>query len=193
MNYCFSVDATSPNAYLEVGNYLLKKLQMLTSKNTDIIFLCIGSDRSTGDSLGPLIGYKLKSSSKNNIHIFGSLDTPIHSKNIEEIIKKIHTTYSNPFIIAIDSCLGNIHNIGKVFISDEPLQPGLALNKSLPSVGNMSIKGVVNISGTIDFIVLQNTRLYTVMTLADCIAKGISLFIFKSVNDDLDYFNKSET
>ena len=25
-----------------------------------VIFLCIGTDRSTGDSLGPLIGHKLK-------------------------------------------------------------------------------------------------------------------------------------
>ena len=25
-----------------------------------VVFLCIGTDRSTGDSLGPLIGYKLR-------------------------------------------------------------------------------------------------------------------------------------
>ena len=25
-----------------------------------VVFLCIGTDRSTGDSLGPLLGYKLK-------------------------------------------------------------------------------------------------------------------------------------
>ena len=27
---------------------------------TGVVILCIGTDRSTGDSLGPLIGYKLK-------------------------------------------------------------------------------------------------------------------------------------
>jgi len=40
----------------------------------------------------------------------------------------------------------------------------------------MSIKGIVNISGGMDFTLLQNTRLYTVMTLADSISNGISLF-----------------
>ncbi len=27
---------------------------------TDIIILCIGTDRATGDCLGPIVGYKLK-------------------------------------------------------------------------------------------------------------------------------------
>ena len=31
-----------------------------TMKKTGVVILCIGTDRSTGDSLGPLIGYKLK-------------------------------------------------------------------------------------------------------------------------------------
>ena len=29
-----------------------------------VLFLCIGSDRSTGDSLGPLVGYKLQQGAK---------------------------------------------------------------------------------------------------------------------------------
>lgn len=59
--------------------------------------------------------------------------------------------------------------------------PGLALNKNLPPIGNMSITGVVNISGSFEFMVLQNTRLYTVMSLADSISNGIYHFILKSV------------
>ena len=43
----------------------------------------------------------------------------------------------------------------------------------MPPVGDLSITGVVNISGNLEFIVLQNTRLFTVMSLADCIADGI--------------------
>ena len=43
----------------------------------------------------------------------------------------------------------------------------------MPAVGDLSITGVVNISGNLEFIVLQNTRLFTVMSLADCITDGI--------------------
>ena len=58
------------------------------------------------------------------------------------------------------------------------------MNKNLPAVGNMSITGIVNISGGFEFMVLQNTRLYTVMTLADSISNGIYHFILKVTGTD---------
>lgn len=174
-----SVDSLTPNSYLEITDYLYNNLKDIVASNRDVIFLCIGSDRCTGDSLGPLVGYKIKGSYKNKIYIYGSLESPVHSQNLVDIINKINLSFSNPYIVAIDSSLGKINNIGKVFINKKPLLPGLALNKDLPPVGNLSIIGIVNISGNFDFIVLQNTRLYTVMNLADCISKGIHSFILK--------------
>lgn len=185
----FITDATSPISHTEVRDYLCKRLNKLVKDNIDIVFLCIGSDRSTGDSLGPLVGHKTKHNCKSNIHMFGSLVSPIHSKNLEDILNKIYINYPNPFIIAIDSCLGNMRDIGKVFIEDGPLYPGSAINKPLPPVGDMNIKGIVNISGTLDFIVLQNTRLYTVMTIADSISKGINEFILKSLSNQTENIN----
>ena len=173
MKKIFCTDSMAPNAASDIRDYLLSVLKEPISKKRPIIFLCIGTDRSTGDSLGPLIGYKLHSYHKNNIYIYGSLESPIHSKNLLNILNKIDKFFNNPYIVAIDSSLGNVQNIGKVFIEEKPLTPGLALNKDLPFVGDLSIKGVVNISGNLEFMVLQNTRLFTVMTLADCIATGI--------------------
>ena len=43
----------------------------------------------------------------------------------------------------------------------------------------MSITGIVNISGNFEFMMFQNTRLFTVMSLADCISNGIYHFILK--------------
>lgn len=103
-------------------------------------------------------------------------------KNIVNKLNEINFNFINPYIIAIDSCLGSINNIGKVFIQKKPLLPGLALNKNLPAVGDMSITGIVNVSGGFDFLVLQNTRLYTVMNLADSISRGIYYFILKSLD-----------
>ena len=177
----FSVDASSSNAYIKVKDYLLNELQPILNEHRPIIFVCIGTDRSTGDSLGPLVGYKLKYLAKNNIHIYGTLEDPIHAKNMVDILAKIKFSFINPYIIAIDSCLGSFSNIGRVFIQKKPLSPGLALNKQLPSVGEMSITGIVNISGNFEFLVLQNTRLCTVMNLADVISRGIYFFIVKSL------------
>ena len=183
----FDLDSLSPNSYIEIGEFLYKNLIKLLAENRQIIFLCIGTDRCTGDSLGPLVGYKIKSHIKNNhqknIYVYGSLENPVHAKNLVEIINKIKLNFSNPYIIAIDSCLGKTTNIGKVFISNKPLSPGLALNKDLPPIGDLSITGIVNISGSYEFLILQNTRLYTVMSLADCISNGIIYFYNKALKD----------
>lgn len=177
----FNVDSLFPNSYIKVGNFLYKELADVYKSNREIIFVCIGTDRCTGDSLGPLIGYKSKNHFKNlsqlNIFIYGTLESPIHSKNLIDIISKINSTFKNPYIIAIDSCLGSINNIGKVFIDKAPIFPGLAVNKNLPPIGDLSITGIVNIASNYEFLILQNTRLFTVMSLADCITNGIFYFI----------------
>ena len=173
---CVVLMVFSPTSSSEIKAYFIKNLKPIIDDNRDIIFLCIGTDRSTGDSLGPLIGYKLKPIIPKNIYVYGSLESPIHATNILTILDKIKINFNNPYIVAIDAALGSVHNIGKIIIENKPLSPGAAFNKSLPPIGNMSIKGIVNISGCMDFTLLQNTRLYTVMTLADSISNGISLF-----------------
>lgn len=178
----FSIDSSSLTAYIKIKDYLLTELKPILNDSRPIVFVCIGSDRSTGDSLGPLVGHKLKYLSKNNIYIYGTLESPIHAKNMIDILDEIKFNFKNPYIIAIDSCLGSLNNIGKIFIQKKPLLPGLALNKQLPPVGEMSITGIVNISGSFEFLVLQNTRLNTVMKLADSISRGIYYFIIKSLD-----------
>jgi len=148
-----------------------------TYKN--IIFLCIGTDRSTGDSLGPLIGYKLSHLRYNNIAIMGTLDEPIHAKNLEEKVKEIKRIFDNPFIIAIDACLGHSESVGRINICNGPIYPGAGVNKNLLPVGNINITGIVNVSGYMEYFVLQNTRLNIVMKMADIIAGGI----LYSIND----------
>ena len=182
----FNVDCFFPNSHIDIGNFLYSELLDIYNSKREIIFICVGTDRCTGDSLGPLVGYKSKNFFKNlsklNIFIYGSLESPVHAKNIVSIIDKIKLSFKNPFIVAIDSCLGPINNIGKVFINKTPLYPGLAVNKDLPSVGDLSITGIVNIAGNYEFLILQNTRLFTVMSLADCISNGIIFFINKILN-----------
>ncbi len=160
---------------------LSARIIKILRENRQIIFLCIGTDRSTGDSLGPLVGEKLKTFINDGFSIYGTLENPVHAKNLCSIIEEINSRYNNPYIIAIDACLGAIQNIGNIIVEDKPLSPGAAMNKQLPKVGNLSITGIVNISGALEFMVLQNTRLFTVMHIADIISKGIYHSILKTV------------
>lgn len=178
----FFVDSDISHADEKISDYLFYNLKDIYLSNRPIIFLCIGTDRSTGDSLGPIVGHKLRNLKITNIFIYGSLSNPVHSKNLETTLEKIQSSYKNPYIVAIDACLGSVNNVGKIFISNSPVKPGLALNKSLPEVGDISITGNVNISSGFDFIMLQNTRLYTVVKIADTISDGIYNFSLKCNN-----------
>lgn len=173
------------------SNYLNNQLAACLRNNKDVIFLCIGTDRSTGDSLGPLIGYKLKTLIKDKFLILGDLENPVHAKNLRETIAFIKNNYKNPFIIAIDACLGSIKNVGNIVIENEPLLPGSAMNKNLPCVGDLSITAIVNVCGPFDFIVLQSTRLYNVMHLADIISRCIYLSILRISKENDSIYNNS--
>lgn len=181
MKNIVSIDSREASSVLKFRDTLCNELYPIVKDERPLIFLCIGTDRSTGDSLGPLVGDKLKFMIRDNIRVYGNLEYPVHAKNLCEVIDEIKQQYNNPYIVAIDACLGSLQNIGKIFIEKRALTPGAAMNKSLPSVGDLSITGIVNISGTLEFMVLQNTRLYTVMLLADIISKGIYHFVLKSV------------
>ncbi|MCB2300602.1 spore protease YyaC [Clostridium tagluense] len=175
------LDSMSRDCTFKLRDTISQYIFPIAKCSRPIVVLCIGTDRSTGDSLGPLVGNKLKFLVRNKIHIYGSLECPVHAKNLCEIIDEINYTYTAPYVIAIDACLGSLQNVGKIIVEEKPLSPGAAMNKDLPKVGNLSITGVVNISGALEFMVLQNTRLYTVMMLADAIANGLYHSILKTV------------
>ena len=68
-----------------------------------VLVLCIGTDRSTGDSLGPLTGYKLKEQQVSRIQIIGTLERPVHAMNLEQSMAMIRLRYPNHVIIAVDA------------------------------------------------------------------------------------------
>ncbi len=152
-------------------------LSMLPSgiKARPIVFVCIGTDRSTGDSLGPLIGTLLSERRQDSFLVYGTLEDPIHAVNLQEKLEEIHQKHHNPFIIGIDACLGRLKSVGTIQLNEGPLKPGAGVNKELPDVGEMHITGIVNVSGFMEFFVLQNTRLSLVMKMAKTIVDGIMI------------------
>lgn len=114
-----------------------------TSTQKDIIFLCVGSRRSTGDSLGPIVGTLLKEKDL-AFHIFGTLDAPVHALNLSDTLKKIQNKFASPHIFPIDASLGDASQVGKIHLIKGPLIPGRAANKPLQSIGNHHLRAVVN-------------------------------------------------
>lgn len=142
-------------------------------KGKKIILLCIGSDRATGDCLGPIVGYKLSSLSLPNLIIYGTLSEPVHAKNLTETIAEIKQLHKDSIVIAIDASLGSAGHLGYITLGEGSLYPGIGVDKELPCVGDIFITGIVNISGMLNNLLLQTTRLDVVMKLADFICYGI--------------------
>lgn len=163
----------------EFGRQLLEFVCEHRHPKQPLVFLCIGSDRATGDSLGPIIGYKLKQRRLSSAYIYGTLEQPVHAKNLGEVIREIHDTFDQPFIIAIDASLGKASHIGYFTLGEGSLRPGAGVGKDLPQVGNLHITGIVNLSGFLENSLLQTTRLHTVMSLADQISAGILYCVTK--------------
>ncbi|NLN49626.1 MAG: spore protease YyaC [Clostridiales bacterium] len=175
-----SIDISKPFSYINFTEHLAEVMgKVIYDSYSDTVILCIGTDRSTGDCLGPLVGHKLRDIRMENVHIYGSLDEPVHAKNLNAYIYKLKN-FKNPFVVAIDACLGKADRIGYINIKDSPLYPGAGLNKKLPSIGDISITGVVNVGGFMEVMVLQNTRLSLVMNMANIIAGGIRHNLWKN-------------
>lgn len=158
---------------MKYSNEVYKQLNNIVPKNVSPVVVCIGTDRSTGDSYAPLIGSMLR---KSRIPVYGTIDEPVHAVNLRESIEKIVEKHNNPYIIAVDACLGIFDHVGRIQVDNEPLRPGAGVNKDLGEVGNCSVKGIVNVSGFMEYFVLSNTRLSIVMEMANETAAGIKKF-----------------
>ncbi|CDQ18413.1 putative sporulation protein YyaC [Halobacillus karajensis] len=158
-----------------MSDQLSTYLQEWLPPSKEIVIACIGTDRSTGDSFGPLVGSMLHDHPFETFHIYGTLEEPLHALNLKERLTTIRKNHPNPYILAIDACLGKSSSVGSVILGKGSLSPGSALKKDLPPVGQLHISGMVNVSGFMEHVVLQNTRLHIVMKMAAKVAAAIQL------------------
>ncbi|MBC7106522.1 MAG: spore protease YyaC [Firmicutes bacterium] len=170
-----SVHIDDPLAGLKLGWEITARLYDLgVGPDSAVILLGIGTDRSTGDCLGPLVGSRVAALRQKLFTVYGTLDEPVHAGNLREKLSEIHRRFRNPLVIAVDACLGSVENIGCINVGDGALRPGAGVNKNLPPVGHLHITGVVNVGGFMEYVILQNTRLNLVMRMADVIVEGLA-------------------
>ncbi|WP_243149059.1 spore protease YyaC [Blautia sp. BIOML-A1] len=169
----FYINARQTDSVCKISGSLRQCILHYRNSWSELVFLCIGTDRVTGDCLGPFVGQKLSSYSGTVFSVYGTLFQPVHALNLTDIYQHIQTHHPNALIIAIDASLGEKKHLGYVTIANGALHPGAAIHKQLPSVGHIHITGIVNVSGVLEQLTLQTTRLSTVIFLADKIVQGI--------------------
>lgn len=162
------INANSKDCENQFSKALRQQLESVNKAYDEICVACIGTDRSTGDSLGPLVGYKLNGS---KFKVVGTLDNPLHAKSLPDFRNSIS---DKTLVIAVDACLGRIDHVGHITVHKGSINPGSGVGKDIAPIGDIAITGIVNFGGLMDFLVLQNTRLSVVMKMADIISKGIS-------------------
>ncbi len=147
-----------------------ESLRALLPRDKPILFFCIGTDRSTGDCLGPLVGDHL---AKKGFNVLGTLENPIHAQNLQDYLKIVNIIYDDHFVVAVDAGLGRKKSVGMVHVREGPLRPGAGVRKVLPIVGDIHITGIVNVSGYMEFLVLQSTKLSLVLKMANSIVQTV--------------------
>lgn len=167
------VPYTTVNVIGMLVNRLTDMLEEMAG-NRPIVVVCVGTDRSTGDALGPLIGTSLSKYRSTHFSLFGTLENPVHAMNLDDTLIEINRRFHKPFVIGIDACLGQVSSVGSIQVGVGPVRPGAGVNKDLPPVGDIHITGIVNVGGFMEYFVLQNTRLHLVMKMSDIIS--LSLF-----------------
>jgi len=164
-----------PGAREELATGLGAVIRRLGVPHRRLVYLCIGTDRSTGDALGPLVGERLAGEIGGLAEVMGTLRDPVHASNLQDALVRLRTGMPQAVVVAVDACLGRMESVGTITVGTGALAPGAGVNKSLPEVGAAFVTGTVNVGGFMEYFVLQNTRLHLVMQMADTIAGGLLL------------------
>ncbi|MBD5131058.1 MAG: spore protease YyaC [Clostridiales bacterium] len=133
------------------------------------VVLCIGSDRVTGDCLGPLVGQILVERGA-NAFVYGTLRRPVTALNLKDAVEHIHRAHGERKVLAVDSSVGKASDVGKIRIAFGAIAPGSADGKVLPKVGDVSITATVTDPNKTP---LAAVRLGIVYELANDIAERI--------------------
>jgi len=178
------VHGENPAALATLSLALERELGALGAAWRPVAVACIGTDRSTGDALGPLVGQRLRRLGLDASAVIGTLEAPLHALNIAERLLPRHREEPRPLIVAVDAALGPLSGVGTIALRRGGLTPGAGVGKALPQVGELAVTATVNVqAGALHAQVLQSTRLYLVQSLSETIATAI-WWALRSVRGD---------
>ncbi|WP_153721526.1 spore protease YyaC [Sporosarcina cascadiensis] len=182
-SYHYRIPYKESGVTWKLSSYFLEHIPF---KQQPIVFYCIGTDRSTGDSLGPLTGSYLSELSLFPYPVIGTLQEPLHALNLKQRTEQTTVLHPDAFAVAIDACLSKRDAVGDLLFHSGPISPGKAVGKELPPVGDVSIKGIVNIAGFMEQAVLQSTRLHLPFEMSRIIGRALQLAHHRQKSESID-------
>lgn len=139
----------------------------------DVVILCVGTTSITGDSLGPRVGDLLINDYNVNAFVYGSSHHPVNGLNYNDYIDFLKKHHKNSLIIAVDACLGEFEDVGKIKYTFNGLRAGAALNKNMEKIGDIAILGIVAEKCSDNFYSLSSASSDIVELLSQKIAMRI--------------------
>lgn len=122
-------------------------------------------------------------------NVIGTLAKPCDAHAVEREVQGLDKA---AIIIAIDACLGKPASVGRFIAAEGPLQPGKAIGRRLPAVGQYSVAGVVNMNGPKAYWMLQTTSLYHVIKMAKEAVDAIDSAWGRSLNKSAKLVHDSQ-
>lgn len=107
-----------------------------------IVVVCFGTPSISGDSLGPEVGSLLREDERFPAYVYGTLDRPITGRNMSEWISFVEEAHRDALFVAVDACLGDRRNLGKISVRSDGVCPA-AVGGRKKRFGDVGIIAVV--------------------------------------------------
>lgn len=144
-------------------------------KGERFVAACVGTDAVIGDSLGPLVGSLLSERLNGETFVYGTFSAPVTARDVEPLARFLRLAHPDVKVLAIDAAVGREEELGKIKLADEPLQPGLGVEKRLCPLGDASLIGVIAEKSAATRP-LGGVRMAEVWKAAAVIADGVRLY-----------------
>jgi len=185
MDYCFHFRNT-------LTPYAVARAIAALMKGELPVIVCIGSDLTPGDCLGPVAGSLIRSEqSAAPYFVYGTLNAPVTAKEVNYLKRFFALTHPHRKILAIDAAVGEREEIGLIKISDHGLQPGSGVKKQLGRIGDISVLGIVADKKDFTFSLLNSIRFSPVYAMASAIAAGVRSYCREALRQDQKYNERS--
>jgi len=133
-------------------------------------FLCVGTDRSTGDSFGPLVGSML--AGRVGAHVAGTLADPVHAQNLVQRVEAMRAWGVCPLVV-VDAHIGGEPGSLRLGVGGLEVAGGVC-----GRVGDIGLSGVVLPAVGEHFfgvMALGSVRLWLVLQMAHVAARAVTL------------------
>ena len=107
-----------------------------------LVVVCFGTPAIAGDSLGPEVGTILREDKNFPAFVYGTLDHPVTGRNMNEWISFVRETHKGAVLLAVDACLGEASNLGRISVRSDGVCPA-AVGGKKSRFGDVGIIAVV--------------------------------------------------